>query len=414
MKEFFHKLIKKSERYFKTDMLYTVVNGFWLSIGQIVSIGIVFVSAIVFGYFLPKDIYGNYKFILSAVSILGSLSLAGMGTAVIQAVAKGKEGILKDAVKTNLRWGFIVWLVAIGLAIYYYFQGDNTLAISILIAGACTPLINAYSLSTSLYSGRKDFKRSTLYAVWIQVITTFLLILTAIFIHDAVTLVAVNFISGTILNLWLYFFVLKSAKPNNEKDPGMIQYGKHVSYMNFFGTLANQLDKILVFHWMGAVELAIYSFAIAIPEQIKGSYKNLFNIALPKMSSADPKLLRASVLDKFYRLTLITIVGVAAYYFAAPYIYHIFFPKYLDSVWYSQIYMLGLITVPGIALFSSYFQVKQDTLTLYKLTIAGNVVTILFTAILIYSFGVTGAVIENGVSWLTMLLISLYFFLRNA
>ena len=131
------------------------------------------------------------------------------------------------------------------------------------------------------------------------------------------------------------------------------------------------------------------------------------------MSSADPRLLRASVLDKFYRLTAITIAGVAAYYFLAPYIYHIFFPKYLDSVWYSQIYMLGLATVPGISLFSNYFQVKKDTVTLYKLTIAGNVVTIALTAILIYSFGLAGAVIENGLSWLTMLLVSAYYFLKS-
>ncbi len=413
MKNYFYNFLRKSERYFKTDMIYAAISGFWMSLGQGLSIATVLVSAVVFGYFLPKDVYGNYKFILSVVSILGSLSLAGMGTAVIQSVAAGKEGVLRDAVRTSLRWGIIPLAVALGLAGYYFYLGNMQLAISMAIAGVATPLINAYGLSNSLFAGRKDFKRSTLYAIFSQIITTGLLVLTAIFIHDAVTLVAVNFISAALIAVFLYAYVLKTFSPNNVTDGEMIAYGKHVSYMNFFGTLANQLDKVLVFHWMGAVELAIYSFAIAIPEQLKGSYKNLFNIALPKMSSADPRLLRASVLDKFYRLTAITIAGVAAYYFLAPYIYHIFFPKYLDSVWYSQIYMLGLATVPGISLFSNYFQVKKDTVTLYKLTIAGNVVTIALTAILIYSFGLAGAVIENGLSWLTMLLVSAYYFLKS-
>jgi O-antigen/teichoic acid export membrane protein len=237
--------------------------------------------------------------------------------------------------------------------------------------------------------------------------------MTAVYIHNVIVLIAVNFVSNLIIDIGIYIYIMKVWKPNAETDPALIGYGKHISYMNFFGTLANQLDKILVFHWMGAVELAIYSFAIAIPEQIKGSYKNLFSIALPKMTSADPKLLRASVLDKFYRLTAITVVVVVAYYFAAPYIYQVFFPKYLASVWYSQVYMLGLITVPGIALFGSYFQVKQDTATLYKITLAGNAVTIFLTAVLIYSFGLAGAVIENGTSWLVMLLIGFFFFLRD-
>jgi O-antigen/teichoic acid export membrane protein len=362
---------------------------------------------------LPREVYGNYKFILSAVSILGALSLAGMGTAVIQAVAAGKEGVLRDAVRTSLRWGVFPWAVALVMALYYFFVENIGLGIALIIAGTCMPLINAYSLSNSLFSGRKDFKRSTVFAMSSQIGTTLLLIVTAIFIHDAVVLVAVNFISSAIFASLFYFYIIRKYQPNNVTDPDMISYGKHVSYMNFFGTLANQLDKVLVFHFLGAAELAIYAFAIAIPEQVKGSYKNLFNIALPKMSSADPSLLRASVLDKVFRLTAVTILGVAVYYFAAPYIYAIFFPKYLDAVWYSQVYMLGLATVPGIALFSSYFQVKRDTVTLYKLTVLSNIVTIFLSVVLIYSYGLAGAVVENGVSWVVMLLINVYFFVKS-
>lgn len=422
MRQLFIKLIRRSEPYLKTDMLYVVKSGFWLSLGQVISVLTVFASAVVFGWFLPKEVYGSYKFILSAVSILGSLSLSGMGTVVVQATAEGKEGVLRRAVKTSLKWGTVVWLTALLVAAYYYYNGQSVLSLSILIAGACTPFINAYSLINSLFSGRKDFRRSTLYAVSIQIVTTLFLIITAFWLQDALVLVAVNFLASAILNSLLYFYAINKWRPNDVADPEMIRYGKHISFMNFFGTLANQLDKILVFHWLGATELALYAFAIAIPEQIKGSYKNLFNIALPKMSALafselsieeEKRMLRKNVLDKFYRLTAITLVAVLAYWFVAPYIYLLFFPKYLDSVWYSQIYMLGLVAVPGIALFSSYFQVRKDTATLYKLNITGNVVTLILTALLIYFFGVTGAVIENGCSWFLMLLVNSYFFITR-
>jgi O-antigen/teichoic acid export membrane protein len=161
------------------------------------------------------------------------------------------------------------------------------------------------------------------------------------------------------------------------------------------------------------MELAVYSFAIAIPEQIKGSYKNLFNIALPKMASADQNLLKKSIIDKFIRLTTISVFIVVLYYFVSPYIYHIFFPKYLESIWYSQVYVLGLIAVPGIALFSMYFQVKQDRGTLYRLNLIGNIATIILTCVLVYRFGIVGAVIENGISWFILLFVNLYYFLRR-
>ena len=45
-----------------------------------------------------------------------------------------------------------------------------------------------------------------------------------------------------------------------------------------------QSHRILAFHYLGAVELAIYSFAIAPPEQIKGVFKFLGTLALPKFS----------------------------------------------------------------------------------------------------------------------------------
>jgi O-antigen/teichoic acid export membrane protein len=50
-------------------MVYVAKNGFWLSLGQILSIVSVIASSIVFGYFLPKEVYGEYKFILSVVGV---------------------------------------------------------------------------------------------------------------------------------------------------------------------------------------------------------------------------------------------------------------------------------------------------------------------------------------------------------
>jgi O-antigen/teichoic acid export membrane protein len=99
------------------------------------------------------------------------------------------------------------------------------------------------------------------------------------------------------------------------------------------------------------------------------------------------------------------------YWIAAPYIFAVLFPAYMNAVFYSQLYMVGLIFFPGISLFALYFQLMQQTATQYKLSIIGNVVTIVLGVILIARYGALGAVLENTLSWSILLLINLAFFI---
>ena len=86
------ELLLRSEKYTKTDMLYLARGGFWLTLGQ--GLGIIAGLLLVIGFanLLPKEVYGNYKFILSLGGIIGAFTLTGMSIAVTQAVARGFEG----------------------------------------------------------------------------------------------------------------------------------------------------------------------------------------------------------------------------------------------------------------------------------------------------------------------------------
>lgn len=407
------KTLKWLSAYLETDMVYVAESGFWLTLGQIYSSALVLLLSIFFANYVSKEIYGQYKFILSATGILSALSLSGMGSVVIQAVAKGSEGILKDAVKTTLKWGLLMLLFGLGASIYYFTEGNYIIGISMVIASLSLPLTNAFGLYGGYFSGKKNFKLSTLYWVTSQTILTLGIVAVSLTTKKVLPLVLTYFIIGVTTAVWSYKHVISKYKPNDTKDDSLMKYGKHVSVMNFFGTVANQLDKILVFHFLGAINLAIYSFSQAIPEQIKGSFKNLFAIALPKYATLQDKDLRKSILKKTSQLTIISVFIVIGYIIFSPIVFKILFPKYLEAVYYSQIYMLGLIAIPGISLFGTYFQIKKATATMYKLTIISNSVTILLTVVLIYNYGIKGAVIENGISWLVMLLVNYYFFITH-
>jgi O-antigen/teichoic acid export membrane protein len=413
LKERLVALLRKSEGIFKTDMVYLVKNGSWLGFAQIASTLLAFGMSLFFANAVSKDIYGNYKFIMAATGILGAISLSGLGTIVTQGVAQGHEGILKDAVKTSLRWGTLIVAAALTAAIYYFYKGNTTLGVSMLIAGATLPFMNAYSLFGNLQGGKKDFKGYAIYSTLGQVFTTVLLIIVAITTKSILALVATFFISSLIADIVSYRRVLSVFHMNEARDKSLIPYGKHISAMNLFGTVANSLDKLLVFHYLGAAELAIYSFAQALPEQIRGGFKSLFGITLPKYAAMSEKDMRTSIKNKTCMLTVIAALLALTYIVAAPFIFKFLFPKYTASVFYSQIYALGLVAYPGIALFGIYFQLKKATRTLYILNIFSDIVTIILTFVFIYKLGLKGAVVENGVSWLIMFLIYWYSFAKD-
>ena len=65
IKEKIYKLLRKSEKWTHTDMIYLAKGGFWLTLGQIISSVSSFALAVAFANFLPKEVYGNYKYIIS-------------------------------------------------------------------------------------------------------------------------------------------------------------------------------------------------------------------------------------------------------------------------------------------------------------------------------------------------------------
>ena len=416
MKEFKEKIylsLRKSEAFFKTDMVYLARGGSWLGIGQVASAGIALISSLFFANIVSKELYGSYKFIIASTSILASFSLSGMGSVVTQGVAQGYEGVLQKAVRTTIRFGWVIIIIAFSLSVYYFFNKNYVLGFAMLIAGISLPFNQAYSLAGSYLMGKKEFKKVTVYNTASQFLTTLALIIAAVTTKSLLVMVVVYFVFNTLTTIWVYIHTKNIFNINDTHDDTLIPYGKHLSVMGALGTIANQFDKILVFHYLGAMQLAIYGFAQAIPDQLKGVLKNMFGLAIPKYALLSEKDMRISMYKKFKQLTLITIIIAVIYILSAPYIFKYLFPKYIEAVLYSQIYVLGLTTIPGIGFFNSYFGLKKATRILYEINILSNILTLIITFIFIYKYDLLGAVIANSVSWVVMLIIHWYYFAKD-
>ena len=89
-----YKLLRWSEKYTKTDMVYLAKGASWLTSGQIISSFAIVLLAIAFANLIPRETYGTYKYVISVVGALSIFTLPGINTAVVQAVARHNDKCL--------------------------------------------------------------------------------------------------------------------------------------------------------------------------------------------------------------------------------------------------------------------------------------------------------------------------------
>jgi O-antigen/teichoic acid export membrane protein len=161
--------------------------------------------------------------------------------------------------------------------------------------------------------------------------------------------------------------------------------------MNVISAIAGQIDQILLFTIIGPAQLAIYSFAILGPEKIKEILKLLNTLALPKFSAKEKELLKPAIMPKFWLLMILSVVIIILYIIMAPFLYQLFFPKYMASVPYSRFLSLTIIGFPVSFLFT-YFQAKTMTKHLYIIRTAQPIIQIILMVLLVKPYGIWGII----------------------
>lgn len=406
-----YDILRWSEKYTKTDMVYLAHGGFWLTLGQIISASSAFLLAIAFANLLPKETYGTYKYILSIAGILAIPTLSGMNTAIVQAVARGYEGSLVPALKTKIRWGLLGGLASIILAGYYYFNGNTTLTISFLISAVFLPFMDSFGLYNSLLQGRKLFKISAQYAILSQIIAIISLITALFFTKNLFLIIFTYFASWTALRFIFLKITLKKFSPNQNRDPKTISYGKQISLVGIIITIASYIDRLVLFHYLGAAQVAIYSIAIAPPEQIKSVFKNLSILTLPKFAQSQKEEIKKTLPYKLFLLFILIACLIIVYILAAPFIFKILFPKYAESVFYSQ---LAIFMIIGgiVPILYSVLLAKRANSEIYQSNIYISVFQIITTMAFGYLFGIIGIVTAKILTQVFALLLSFWFFLK--
>jgi len=414
MQEHARKLLATLERYLHTDMQYILRGGGWIAGGQIIGMFLSFAGAVAFANIFEKEEYGTYKYILSMMAIFAIPALSGMGVAMTQAVARGEHGSFLPAFRAKVSWGLLGSLGSILFGAYYLLFTENSLiGYAFLVVAPFIPLMEAFTLWSSYFAGTERFKESAIANVLIQTGATLITITTLVASKSVLLVLLAYVLSYTIFRHLTHRYILahfaELRTTNNVHAAKAISFGKHLSLIAVISTVIGQLDYLLLWHFLGSVPLAVYAFAQATTTPAKTFFKILTTLATPRFSNRSSEELKASIPKKILQSFAIFVPVVIVYILILPYLYELFFPKYLDSVMYAQALGLIFLIFPAKIL-GTAISTRENKRAVYILNTINPIMNTVLLAILIPIFGVWGAVATTILQHIGSLGTSYWFF----
>jgi O-antigen/teichoic acid export membrane protein len=396
-------VLRPYERFFHTDVRYLAKGTFWLTVGKVVGAAIAFGLSILYARYLPKELYGEYRYVLSVLSMLGVFALPGIATAIIRGVARGFDGTFSIGAKYIFFSSFGITVAGLAVATWFFLAGNTMLAWAFIAASIVIPFAEGLGNWRAYLEGKKLFRKKTLFNIWSNIWYGALLALSvgAIYFYSLpinyslVILVLAYTVGHAIPNILFLLITLRSLPKDCISEPGSVRYGMHLSLIKAPATIANYLDAVLLHTLLGPAALALYAFAIALPEQIKGFLGVTASVAFPKLATKTDSLelseMKKKLPGKIGRAMVISFAVIIIYIAVAPYIYEIFFPRYQDSVIYSQIFALSLITFP-MGVFGTAIKAEGNLKKIYIHQLLAPIIQIIALIILIPQFALWGAV----------------------
>lgn len=389
--------LNKISNFLGINLSYILKGGSFLTFGNFFSIAANFALAFFFARLLPKEVYGTYSYILAWISVLGIFALPGMDKAVIQSVSQGFENSLVLGLKKKIRYGVLGTLAALILGAYYSYNGNQILAWAFFVGAVFIPFVNSFQIYNAFLLGKKYFNIQTLYLILSQLFIALALIAAILLTQNIVYLVSVYLLANLIPSLIFFLRTRLIAKLTGPEDPGITSFAKHLSLINIVSTISSYLDQFLAFHYLGPANLATYTFAIAPPEQIKGLFQSIPDLALPKFSERSEEELKKTIKRKSIILFVFAALIVGIYILLAPWFYKIFFPRYLDSVFLSQIFALSMLNTPAtfiIPALTAHKKIKK----LYWFNVVSPIFQISVMTILTPIYGLIGLILARVIA----------------
>lgn len=395
----FDKVLEKIEDYVQFDLRYYMKNASYLILAQGITMSFGLLLSITFARLLTKDLYGQWGYILSIIGILGIFTLPGMSTAIAQAVVKGHDRVLIEGTKEKFKWSIFGSIAVFGVGIYYFLNGSILLGKCFMVSSLFFPFYENFQTYNAFLSAKKSFDTVSKYQSITQALSTIVMVIVIYLSRNLMYILIAYFTSISLISGYFFASTVKKLE-NDDMDKDSISFGKHLTLMELADIIRMYYDKILIALFISFSDLAIYSIALGLTEQVKSLGSIISTLTFPKLAEMGKEKARSEVKKRLIMIVLCFAVICGFLIVLCPYIIPLLYSgKYLDSVFYAQILFVSVIVVqPAYILDKAFFPSQKMVKELYTIRISQPIFEIVLLSILVPAIGVLGAVLAKVLS----------------
>lgn len=359
--------------------------GRWTVLGRIVvAILNLFLSVVLTKLMTTSD-YGNYQYYLSIFLLLEFFSNPGATSAVLKYVALRKEWVCDFLLKQRFKYSLIASTIFIIFGVYNIFEGDFFETIIYFSFSFLFPFFFCYDLFASYLHAKIELKKLNI----IYIVRSFIQVLATIIVFkltNNVLITVITFIASiAISNMYFYkknikFMSINKFEINIKNKAKSMAIG--LSLISLLGTIASQIDKILIFNLIDSKSLAIFSIGMMIGISINSLFKSI-------LSSFDAKLVIHNIKTWHYWFILVvgTIAGAIISYLIPFLIDLLYNEEYKESAYFASIvtFSLGIYLVNHLLDNSNTLHQNKNIISIYVSKV-GVAIAQLIIILLIFLF----------------------------
>jgi len=363
-------------RILRTDANYLLRGSFWLTFEKVSSSVLAIFSSVLLANFFNKNEYGDYKYIFILGSLFDIAGLRGASQTISRAASRNEDGILQKITSLQIRWASLSLVLAIIFSIYYLLHGNYTLGLSLFFLGINRPFFLAFRNYQQYLIGKKIFKTFFLWSL-LDAIFSLVLLLSSLFLtKNVIVIIGITAFGSLLTSYYFYSKTKKYFVLNENTASGFLKESFHFSFLEVINIIAGQIDKLVLYNFYGSEALAIYAIAQAFPTQAYVLMKSITATFIPKLTNRT----RLEIVKSF-NIRIIQALSFGgfvtlAYILLAPSVIRIFFPKYIDAIFYSQILSLDLCLAIAVGYIGAIVVSQKMIRENYLFSISGNFIRI--------------------------------------
>jgi len=378
-----------------------------------------FARAPITAWLLPQDEVGVLGVIAAWLPFAQLLTLPGLDQSAYQYMSKGHTGAFRASLSHRARWSLASALVLGVGAIYWWRQGQPSLAWVFLATALFYPATAALSGAASALSALADFRGLFLLRVadsLVRFAGFAPLLLSVWWGSRVVTYHAVNLGMVALLFAVAAGAILRrtrGARLATQEERAMLGYGRHQTAITAIGVAQSRTDGLLVGMFLPLETMADYTMALAVQDQLHRLWNAYLALRYPPLVRLPRRHRQRRILFEGGAIWLAFAgVGLGVCLLAAWLVPVLLPAVYARTVLYIWWLVGALVAgVPG-AFCETYFRTVEDARTLYVMSLVGALTGVAFPALLLARNGAMGVVAGRFYASVLFSLLGLALFVR--